>query len=207
MALELQFTDLKSSFKSFIKGNFPELARRTFDTFHLSPDRLILEEEIFPYFINRIEFQKILFVGCEWYTKPYNKYFKNKEYWTIEINPKKAKYGAKQHIIDSITNLSESIENNYFDLIIFNGVFHLGDVDKKDEAERAFQQCYQTLKNGGIFIVGWNDTEEILPFPLTEIDSLSQFQPYIFPALGKQTYLTRANNRHTYSFYIKRDIV
>jgi SAM-dependent methyltransferase len=203
MALELQFSDLKSSFKSFIKENFPDVARKTFDVFHLTPDRLILEEEIFPYFINRKEFQRVLFVGCEWYTKPYNKYFKNKEYWTIEIEPKRAKYGAKKHIIDSITNLSEHIQNNYFDAIIFNGIFYLGEVDKKDEVEKAVDQCYEALKSSGIFVVGWNDTEKIVPFPLTEIDSLSQFQPYIFPALGKQSYLTKANNRHTYSFYMK----
>jgi SAM-dependent methyltransferase len=107
-------------------------------------------------------------------------------------------------LIDSITNLSTHIEENYFDLLIFNGVFHLGDVDQKDEAEQAFQQCYQALKNGGIFIVGWNDTDEIVPFPLTEINSLSQFKPYIFPPLATDRCLTKANNRHTYDFYIKR---
>src|SRR5882724_8239237 len=51
---------------------------------HLNTDdRRVLEKVILPYFASQSEFLRILFVGCDWYTKPYGKYFKEKEYWTI----------------------------------------------------------------------------------------------------------------------------
>lgn len=57
--------------------------RKGFSFYLNSPDRFILKDTIIPYIVKCNEFNKILFVGSEWYTKPYNHYFKNKEYWTI----------------------------------------------------------------------------------------------------------------------------
>jgi SAM-dependent methyltransferase len=202
MSVSIEFKNFKEIIKSFLRETFPDFAR-TFDGFHLAPDRQLLENVIFPYFIEKKEFQKILFVGCEWYTKPYNKYFKNKEYWTIEIEPKNRKYGAKKHVIDSVSNLKSHFENDYFDLIIFNGIFYLGFLEHKLETEKAFAQCYQTLNKGGVLIVGWNDTDKLLPFPLEKCESLQKFNPYFFPPLSTFKYLTKTENRHTYSFYVK----
>ncbi len=39
--------------------------------FLLTDDRRVLETIIFPYFCQRNEFYKILFVGCEWFTVGY----------------------------------------------------------------------------------------------------------------------------------------
>ncbi|MGL5875417.1 MAG: class I SAM-dependent methyltransferase [Xenococcaceae cyanobacterium] len=202
MSLTVKNQNFQEVIKTFLKENFPEFSR-SFDKFHLAPDRQLLENVIFPYFVDRTEFQKVLFVGCEWYSKPYNKYFKNKEYWTIEIDPKRRKYGAKNHVTDSIANLKSHFKDNYFDLIIFNGVFYAENLEQKQETEDAFSQCHQTLDRGGVLVLGWNDTDEILPFPLEKCESLQKFQPYFFAPLSTAKYLTTSNNRHTYSFYQK----
>lgn len=49
--------------------------------------------------------KNILFVGCEWYTKSYEKLFSEKNHMTIEIDPDLKKYGAKKHFTDSIENI------------------------------------------------------------------------------------------------------
>src|SRR5215831_3432238 len=62
-------------------------------------DRRVLEQIIFPYFLNDQSFRSVLFVGCDWYTRGYNKIFEaQKKYITIDADPDKRKYGAKQHI-------------------------------------------------------------------------------------------------------------
>src|SRR4051812_37517557 len=51
-------------------------------------DRRVLEQIIFPYFLNANAVVNVLFVGCHWYTNGYNKWFEaRKNYWTIEIDP------------------------------------------------------------------------------------------------------------------------
>ncbi len=175
-----------------------------FDLHHNSPDRLILEDIIIPHLIASSEFKRILFVGCDWYTKPYKKFFKTQEYWTIEIDETKKRYGAKNHIIDSIQNLSNHVSQNYFDVIIHNGVFGYG-VNTKEDTEESFNQCFQALRAGGILVFGWNDVPQFKPFPvIEECQSLHKFEPFLFAPLSTANYLTpNTQLRHTFNFYIK----
>jgi hypothetical protein len=57
------------------------------DSYLETDDRRVLEEVVIPYFLNNDEYNRIVFVGCSWYTKGYNKWFLQyiKDYWTIEI--------------------------------------------------------------------------------------------------------------------------
>ncbi|MUG94722.1 methyltransferase domain-containing protein [Scytonema sp. UIC 10036] len=167
-------------------------------------DRYILEQKIIPYFLEREEFAKILFVGCAPYTKHYEKWFKNKEYWTIDINPVKTIYGAKNHIVSSMSELSNHFTENDLDVIFCNGVFGWG-LNEREEVEKAFAGCYQSLRKGGVLIIGWNDVPERKPFPLETCESLKQFQPYYFPPLSNTSYinLTDESDKHTYNFYVK----
>jgi hypothetical protein len=54
-----------------------------------------------------------------------------------------------------------------------------------------------------MFILGWNDIPERIPFPLEECQSLKQFTPYIFPPLLASQYLTASPRRLTFNFYTK----
>ncbi|WP_414580751.1 hypothetical protein [Scytonema sp. PCC 10023] len=51
---------------------------RGFDIHLNYPERRILEDIIIPYFVKHKEFHKILFIGCDWYTKPYKNTLKIK---------------------------------------------------------------------------------------------------------------------------------
>lgn len=188
--------------KTLIQTEFPGLAR-TFGRFHLSHDRRVIEDIIFPYIGAKSELNKILFVGCDWYTKDYNNIFTDRDYWTIDIDPKKRRFGGRNHITDSLGNLGNYFSENYFDLILCNGVFLVGAMDDRNDIEISFNKCFECLRNDGTFIVGWNDTPDLRPFPLEECQSLKQFKPYIFPPLATSQYLTNTSYKHTYNFYIK----
>jgi SAM-dependent methyltransferase len=168
-------------------------------------DRRVLEQIIFPYFLHEDSYEEILFVGCHWYTKGYNERFetKKKSYWTIEIDPSREKYGAKQHIVDGLQNLSKHFKPGALDLILCNGVFGWG-LDKKTDVEQAFRACCDCLREGGVLVVGWDDIEERRPFPLGECQSLRALKPFFFPPLGTAEYLTDTPYRHTYTFYVKQ---
>ena len=173
-------------------------------------DRRILEQKIIPYFLEKEEFTKVLFVGCGSYTKHYEKWFKHKqEYWTIDINPFKKIFGAKKHIVDSSSNLNLYFKENYLDLIICNGVFGHG-LDEREDVDKAYGACYQCLRNGGVLIIGWNDDAE--PFPLATSESIKKFKPFIFTPLSNSSSqisiaqymnLTDGSESHVYNFYIK----
>ncbi|MBW4602475.1 MAG: class I SAM-dependent methyltransferase [Calothrix sp. FI2-JRJ7] len=170
----------------------------------ITHDRYILEQKIIPYFVKHQEFKKVLFVGCGSYTKHYKRWFKQKEYWTIDINPLKKIYGAKNHIIGSMSDLNTHFPENYLDLVICNGVFGWGLNDKK-EVEKAFSVCFQCLSQGGVLIIGWDNVPERKPFPLETCESLGQFHPYFFSPLSTTEYknLEDKSNTHIYSFYMK----
>ncbi len=169
-----------------------------------SPDRRILEDVILPHLISKSDMQRILFVGCDWYTKSYEKSFRNKDYWTIDVDENKKKYGSKKHIVGCLQGLSAHIESNYFDLIICNGVFGRGMNTRKD-AEDSFNQCFRALREEGILVFGWSDVNHLRPFPvIDECQSLQKLEPYYFAPLSTSKYLTPdCERRHTYNFYFK----
>lgn len=166
-------------------------------------DRYILKAVIFPYFIAKPEFSRVLFVGCKWYTHGYNIQFQNKEYWTLDIDPQQKKHGAKQHITDMLENIDQYFSKDTLDLIICNGVFGWG-LDKQEDVEKAFQKCFACLRSNGVFILGWNDIAKRRPFPPEECQTLKLFDKYTFPPLRTSEYLTKTFNRHKYYFYLKR---
>jgi SAM-dependent methyltransferase len=167
-------------------------------------DRLVLENIIFPYFQNDDEFITIISVGTAWYTKSYNKKFRGKKYWTIDLNSKMKKYGSKKHIVDSLENLHLYFQKNQVDLIVCNGVFGWG-LNKPEDIEKSLIVCYDILRSGGVFILGWNDLPEYRPVLLDQIMALKLFKQMSFEPLNAYAYLTKNPNRHTFNFYIKSD--
>lgn len=174
--------------------------------FGLSPglataDRRVLEQKILPYFAESANFNHILFIGCDWYTKHYEKMFAAKDYWTLDRDPNKAIFGAKQHIRDEFKNINKHFANKSLDVIICNGVLGWG-LNDPQEIDLTLLHAHQCLRNNGILVLGWNDTPEH-HVDLNSLQSLKKFQPYTFPPLATFSYRTQSKNAHVYNFYVK----
>jgi SAM-dependent methyltransferase len=171
-------------------------------SFLRNEDRRVLEQIIFPHFLNDRKYRDVLFVGCDWYTAGYNAWFEEKNYWTIESDPKLRKFGAKQHIVDSLQNLPRHFPAGTLDLIVCNGVFGWG-LDAATDVEKAVAACYDALREGGILLVGIDGVEERRPYALETSDALRAFAPYTFPPLDTADYLTDTPYRHRFLFFRK----
>jgi SAM-dependent methyltransferase len=166
-------------------------------------DRRLLEQVIFPYLTALPSVRRVLFVGCDWYTKHYRRtFFKGLDYWTIDPAERARKFAGRQHVVGPLEELGVHFPADHFDLIVCNGVFGCG-LDGKDECERAFALCHSRLKPGGIFVLGWDDIPARVPVPLSEIDSLTRFKSWCFPPLRASHYLTDTPYRHVYDFFWK----
>jgi hypothetical protein len=167
-----------------------------------SPDRKILEEIIFPEFYKNNEHLKILFVGCEWYTAHYKDFFKNQEFWTMDFNKSVARFGSTNHIIDKLENLDHYFNDESFDIIICNGILGFG-TDDPINADIVFKKCFSALKTNGIFLLGWNKSDQVESNDPRNVKSLSEFKPMIFEALGVDRYFVLNGSSHIFDFYLK----
>jgi SAM-dependent methyltransferase len=165
-------------------------------------DRRELERRIIPHLSARPDLERVLFVGCSPYTKHYERFFRGKEYWTIDVLPEKAAFGSTRHLTDSLRNLRRHFPPGSLDLVICNGVLGHG-LNEREEIEEAFAACHACLRAGGLLLLGWNDVAESRPCPPDEIESLRRFQPSSFPPFGTARYATATENRHTFDFYVK----
>jgi len=164
-------------------------------------DRRILETVVIPYFLAIQDPQRILDVGRDDYDQFYNQFFEGRELWTMEVDPEREEFGAKNHITDSIAHIRQHFAPDFFDLVLMNGVFGWG-LNENDEIEQALNGIYECLKPGGALVFGYNKTKELTPVPLADLKALKRFQPYYFPPLKSQSF-TCSTGEHTYNFYQK----
>lgn len=177
------------------------------DSFLNTEDRRVLEQIIFPYFLGDGHYRDVLFVGCSWCTRGYNRIFeRSKTYWTMDIAPWKKRYGAKRHIVDGIQNLDRYFAPGSLDLIFCNGVYGVG-LDERNEIEAAFSACVNSLRPNGILVLGWNNTERLNPCPPATWECLRSLRRFVFPPLQTAEFETATPDRHTYSFYRRPDAV
>jgi SAM-dependent methyltransferase len=161
-------------------------------------DRDVLERIIFPYILAFFNPKKILDIGREGYQEFYNEFFKNRELWTIDIDPGKQEFGSIHHITDDVSNIKKYFRNDFFDFILMNGVFGWG-LNDNIKVQKTFNAIYDILKINGIFVLGFND--DIVP--LNEIEGLKKLKPYDFKPLNGNTFKC-INGDHKYKFYIKK---
>jgi hypothetical protein len=167
-----------------------------------SPDRKLLEETILPFYASQPECKRVLFVGCDWYTKHYASIFGAQEYWTIDPKPRKQRYGASLHVVDALENLDRWFQPAYFDLIVCNGVFGWG-LNRRGQCERALAACYARLRPRGHFVFGWNDVATRLPFEPLTLAGFGMLAAATFPPAGAHRLLADTERRHNYAFFSK----
>ena len=169
---------------------------------HPTHDRFLLEHVIFPELLSRAEVHDVLFVGCETYTATYPSVFADRHFVTIDVDPAKARYGAAQHITDTVAKLGQHLAPASLDAVILNGVIGWG-LDRPEEIDQAVQQCFSCLRPGGLFIVGWNDLPPWRPKPLEEIEGFRAFTPITLPPFPGPVYPTLGALRHVFGFYAR----
>lgn len=79
----------------------------------------------------------MLFVGCAWYAHRYERLLPGRDYWTIDPDPWKRRFGARRHVVAEFERLDAHVARGSFDLIVCNGVFGWG-LDDRVDCERAF---------------------------------------------------------------------
>ena len=173
------------------------------DSYLQTEDRRVLEQMIFPYFMNNSALNDIVFVGCDWYTRGYNAWFREKHYCTIELDPSKRKYGAPHHIVDGLQNISRHMSPDTVDAIICNGVFGWG-LNQSADVDKAVWGCHEVLRPGGLLVIGVDGVEERRPEALERSHALLAFEPFVFPALGTADYVTDTPYRHRFIFFRKQ---
>lgn len=163
-------------------------------------DRRILEGVIVPWLLAQPLLDRILFVGCAWYTQRYHARFSGKKYMTLEANPGNARYGARRHVVGRIEELDQHVGPASLDLIVCNGVVGWG-LDAPASVNAAFLACHRALRPGGILLVGWNDTSRRNGRVLMLAPALLRFAPFVCPPLGAAQVETESVSRHVFSFY------
>ena len=168
----------------------------------VTPDREVLEQVILPAYANRRDIRIALFVGCDWYTRHYEKIFAGKTYWTIDPDRWKRRFGARRHHVIGMESIDAHFEPGSLDLIVCNGVFGWG-LNERADVERAFDGCFSRLREGGHFVLGWNDLAERRPLALDSLVSLARFRREPFPALRSAHHVATPATAHTFDFYVK----
>jgi SAM-dependent methyltransferase len=168
---------------------------------HRYQDRSVLELIIIPFVLSRFEPQTVLDIGREPYEAFYNEFYVGRELWTIDWDAARTRFGSPNHIVDDVANLRNHFPECYFDFVLMNGVFGWG-LNQKESIEKALAAVHAILRPGGIFVLGWNDTPDLVPVPLTQVQALKEFTPYYFEPL-KGTSFKCSTGEHTYSFYTR----
>ena len=167
-----------------------------------SADRQYLEHEVLPALARRADVRCVLFVGCARYTRHYEAMFTNAEYWTMDPDPRRQRWGARRHILDRLERLGRHRPEASFDLIVCNGVLGWG-LNERDAAEAAFAACHAALRPGGTLIVGWND---IRPHNAVRPDSLRSLRRFHRAPVGAgraPQVRIGVPHRHVFDFYRK----
>jgi hypothetical protein len=111
-------------------------------------DRRVLEDVIVPHYRQDPAIQRILIAGVTRPGRHYPSLFAGKECITIDLDSKRARYGASHHIIDRLENLGNHIAAEWFDLIVVNGLIGFG-IDDLSNLETAVHVCHRHLRHGG----------------------------------------------------------
>jgi len=118
----------------------------------------------------------------------------------MDFDPKRKKWGAKNHKVGDAADVGTMFEANYFDVVFMNGVYGWG-LNDPAKIEQCFAGIYQILKPGGFFLLGYNDWDA-LPLQPRDIPSFKKFTPLVFPPLNTHKFKC-INGEHTYKFFIK----
>jgi SAM-dependent methyltransferase len=165
-------------------------------------DRRLLEDRILPACAGRAGLRRVLFVGTAAYAQRYEAFFAGLEYWTIDPSPRRRRWGARRHVVDRLEHIGQHLPPHCLDLIVCNGVLGWG-LNRRADAEAAFDACHTVLRDGGELVVGWNDVwprNRVLPASLR---ALARFERAALPGFDAPVLRIDAPHRHVFECYRK----
>lgn len=165
-----------------------------------------MENEIFKNLLSENKFKEILFAGVEIYTWHYKDFFKDKNFHTIDCDPHKRNYGnGDLHKVGSVCDLTKIYERAKFEAVIFNGLVGYG-LNSAEDVNTAICEAYHVLADGGLLIIGWNNTKDHLDFALEHLQGYELFEEFVPAKLGLtgSRLEMKNDNMHTFDFLIKK---
>lgn len=168
-----------------------------------SADRALLEEELLPAYAADARLEKLLFVGCDWYTRDYPALFDpdRSRFRSIDFDAKKAVHGTPDHIVAPLQEIDRHVAAQSADVVVCNGVYGFG-IHDRVELARAFAAAHAVLRPGGALLLGWNNVRHLGPFDPVEAALAAGFVRD--PARsGRWRVETDTPTRHTFDFYIR----
>lgn len=165
-----------------------------------SADRHLLEGQILPEFARDAAVTRVLFCGCARYTRDYGALFDGAEYWTLDPDPRRRRFGARLHLVDRLECLERHVPG-HFDLIVCNGVLGWG-LSTLPQAEAAFSACHAALARGGYLLLGWNDVAPRNRVRPEDIGALALFEHVRYGRFGPRISVP-GWHRHVFDFYRK----
>ncbi len=171
-----------------------------------TPDRIFLEETVFPWFRDEAGARDVLDIGCDWYTRAYPSLLRADRYHTIDLDPDKARYARGRdgdHRVGSLLELDQHYDAEAYDLVICNGVLGWG-VNDDDAIATAARQLARVLRPGGWLVLGWNDMDGYRPATLAPFDA-PPLARFALPPIDADTHLTPTGSRHTFRFFRREE--
>lgn len=170
------------------------------------PDRRLLRHEILPALAAGEQNRRILSVGVAWYTKDYADAFEGKTFVTMDIDPSRAPFGAREHVTGDLRDLELhfSVEDS-FDVILLNGVIGYG-LDTGDDVDRGLRASAARLRENGMLVIGVNEEKRTHVDPWS-LPSHRLFEPHPFgrwPSGRVVVPVPFRERTHTFLFWRKR---
>jgi hypothetical protein len=169
-----------------------------------SPDRLVLEETIFPALYRDQSVRRILFVGVSEFTSWYPKLFRTRAglaFETADPRADAAAFGARgahwQRRFEEIPR-----HDPPYDVIILNGTFEYG-TDSDEEKLASVTAAWEMLRPGGLALIGYRDREPAPDIDLETVRSVG-FRPTTIPGMAVAKQRTEHPNGHTYAGFEKQ---
>ncbi len=175
--------------------------RRT--VYKTSVVRNYFEYQILPFFSSENRFKRILIVGIAAFTQHYPLLFKQKEFVrTIDIDPNVAKFSSPQiHIVDSIANIEQHIDQESLDLVLMNGVYGWG-LTSEDVLRKSLSSIHMLMNEEGVLVFGWNEVDPYDPLKIRSGNYFDMFQPYLFKGKSEIKFPVSKNpKQHVFSFF------
>ncbi len=148
---------------------------------HKSDNRRFLENDIFRYLDSKWlanESTQCLFIGTDKRSWHYRSRFRAK-FFTIDNDPRKARYGARHHhTVGSAIELESYYVPDQFNVIIANGLIGFG-VNEINQCDDLFAGLAAVIKRTGLLVLSYDNRPSHINFRLEDVKNYQLFEKFV----------------------------